>query len=428
MSTPLSAEVARNLAPVIDRLLHEEPVLVLSGARTVGKSTLLRACAARAGVVVHDLDDPDIRKAVAADPVLFVRDSPSPVCIDEFQHEPIVLEAIKAELNKDLRPGRYLLTGSTRYNSLPVASQSLAGRVHVLTMWPLSQGELAGHREAFLDAWFRGPDDLVHSSNGAAAELTTTRQGYEQIVLAGGFPIPLRRPTPAARSRWYADFIRTVIERDVLEIRRVRQRHVLPEILRRLSGQTAQVLNAAAVASALELDKKTVGDFIGLLEAVHLIHRLPTFGRTLSARVGANPKVHVVDSGLAAHLLGITAAKLAARAPSTLTEFGHLLETFAVNEILKQAGWAEIPVAFSHLRTKDNHEVDLVVETFDGRVAGIEIKASGRVPTAEFRGLRLLRDRLGKDFAGGVVLYLGQRAYTAEDRLHVLPLQRIWAP
>lgn len=418
---PLTGEVTRHLEQTVHELLREEPVLVLTGARTVGKSTLLRACATSAGVVVHDLDDLDTRSAVSGDPAYFVRDERSPVCFDEFQHEPALLDAIKAELNRGLRPGRYLLTGSTRYSSLPVASQSLTGRVHIVTMWPLSQGELLGRRERFLQQLMTDPSTLVTTETSA-----TSRHDYEALVLAGGFPIPLKRTSSSARSRWYTDFVTSVIERDVLDIRKVRQRQVLPQILVRLARQTAQVLNAAAIAAAMEMDKGTVGDFIELLEAVFLTHRIPAFGRTLSSRVSASPKVHLVDSGLGGHLLGVSGARLQAKHPTTLTEFGHLLETFAVNEVLKQAGWSAPEVRFSHFRTRDGVEVDLVAEAQDGRVSGIEVKASGRVTEQDFRGLRLLRDRLGEDFVGGVLLNLGTRSYTKEDRLHVLPLDALW--
>src|SRR6266567_699363 len=150
--------IGRHLQRVLAELVHDEPVIVLTGARTVGKSTLLSACANTAGLPVLDLDDLETRRAVSADPALFVAsDRPTPIFIDEFQHVPLLLDAIKAELNKDLRPGRYLLTGSTRYGSLPAAGQSLTGRAHVVTMWPLSQGELAGTRETALDALISDP-------------------------------------------------------------------------------------------------------------------------------------------------------------------------------------------------------------------------------------------------------------------------------
>lgn len=296
------------------------------------------------------------------------------------------------------------------------------GRAHFMTLWPLAQGELRGRRETFLDQLINDPISLVTSTAS-----TTTRRDYEQLVLTGGLPIAVARPTPEARRRWYRDFVEMVIERDVLEIRRIRQRDVLPEILRRLAAQSAQLLNPAAVARTIVLDKSTVNDFIRLLESVFLVHRLGAFGRTLSSRANRSPKVHLVDSGLAAYLLGITEGRLNARAPSTLTEFGHVIETFAVNELLNQAGWAEAPLSFSHFRTKDGQEIDLVCETHDGRIAGVEMKAASSVEDKDFRGLRLLRDTLAREFVGGVVLYLGPRSYTREDRLHVLPLDCLWS-
>jgi predicted AAA+ superfamily ATPase len=422
---PQSAQaplVQRHLQGVIAQRLAEEPVVVLNGARTVGKSTLMRACADAHGVEVIDLDDPTTRRAVEADPALFLTQVREPVCIDEFQHVLPILDVIKFELNRDLRPGRYLLTGSTRYSSLPAASQSLTGRAHVVTMWPLSQGELRGQRETFLDTLLSDNSALV-----VAQPSSTTRSGYEAAVLVGGFPIATVRTTEASRSRWFNDFVTMVVERDVLEMRQVRQRSVLPQVLRHLAGQTAQVLNAAAVGARTGIDKSAAGDYVRLLEAVFLVHRLDGYGRTLSSRTRLQPKVHLVDSGLAAHLLGVTSMRLSRRDPTVLTEFGHVVETFAVNEVLKQASWSDRLLRFSHFRTKDGAEVDLVIETAEGKVAGIEVKAAASASAEDFRGLRLLRDRLGDDFIGGVVLHLGQRSYRHEEKLSALPLDRLWS-
>lgn len=413
--------ITRHLQQVIAQRLAEEPVVILTGARTVGKSTLLTSYSRERGVPVTDLDDLATRRAVATDPTLFTSGRAEPVCLDEFQHVPLLLDAIKAELNRDLRPGRFLLTGSTHYGAMPRASQSLTGRAHVMTMWPLSQGELRGRKETFLDDLMTRPASLTSPEPSP-----TDRSHYEQMVLVGGFPIAVARPTQAARDQWFRDFIDMVIERDVLEIRRVRQRRVLPTILRHLAGQTAGVLNVSSIAATVQLDSRLVGDFVALLEFVFLVHRLEAFGRTLSSKVGRMPKVHMVDSGLAAYLLRINESRLAARDPSTLTEFGHLVETFAVNELIKQAGWSSIPVRFWHFRTRDGQEVDLVAEAPDGTIAGLEIKASATITDSDFRGLRLLRDRLGGDFVGGVLLNLGQRSYTYDDRLHVMPLDRLW--
>jgi predicted AAA+ superfamily ATPase len=412
----------RFIEETVRERLEEEPVIVLNGARTVGKSTLLRRLAGRLEARVHDLDDLPTREAVAADPAFFAS-GPSPVLVDEFQHVLDLLDAIKAELNRNLRPGRFVLTGSTRYMTLPAAAQSLTGRVHVMRLWPFSQGELRQGEEAFLEALVADPASVLSRSRSE-----TRREEYAERILTGGFPLAVRRERASARGRWFADFVNLVIERDVLEIRRVRQREVLPRLLRRLAAQTAQILNVAKAARQVAegLDASVAGDFTKLLETVFLVHRLPAWGRTLRSHVNALPKIHLTDSGLAGHLLGIGEDRLASRDPAALTDFGHLAETFAVNEILKQASWSELPARFGHFHTHDGAEVDLVVEIPDGRVAGVEVKASGRVPRSAGRGLRILRERLGSRFLGGVVLYLGERSYTMEDRIHVAPLDRLW--
>jgi hypothetical protein len=208
------------------------------------------------------------------------------VLIDEFQHVPEILDAIKAELNRDTRPGRFVLTGSTRYTVLPQAAQSLTGRAYVLNVLPLSQGELRGHRERFIDLLWADPEWLPPT-----AARVVTRDDYVNSILAGGFPMLLQRQTTRSRTSWYADYVELVVMRDVLDT---------------------------------------------LLEAAFMIQRLPAWAETLGKRLVSHPKVHVIDSGLAGWLIGLSAAKIASRNPAVLTEFGHVVETFAIGEILKQ--------------------------------------------------------------------------------------------
>lgn len=421
VSTPLAGKVARRLLPVLRARMQDEPVIVLHGPRSVGKSTLLRDLAEGFTTPVIDLDELAVRDAVATDPALFAS-ATAPVLIDEFQHVPDLLDAIKSELNRDLRPGRYVLTGSTSYATLPRAGQALTGRVHILPVWPLSQGEVRGHQETFVERLAHRPAELVSSDRS-----TTTRDEYVQRVLAGGMPIALSRPSGARRARWFADYVGLVVDRDVLDIRRVRQREVLPLLLRRLAAQTAGVLNVSDLARRLDLERTVVEDYVRLLEAVFLVHRLPAWGRTVGSRVARSPKVHLVDSGLAGTLCGLTADRLASRDPALLTEFGHLLETFVVGEILKQVSWQDEPLQVSHLRTHDGVEVDALIEGPDGGVAAVEVMAGSQVRTADLRGLRMLRDRLGERFIAGVVLHLGPLGYTVEDRIQVCPVDRLWS-
>jgi predicted AAA+ superfamily ATPase len=407
--------------PILERL-REEPVIILNGARTAGKSTVLRSLAARLDVRLLDLDEPATRSAVAADPALFAS-GPSPVLVDEFQHVLELLDAVKAELNRDLRPGRFVLAGSTRYSTLPAAAQALTGRAHLMTLWPFSQGELAGKPETFIDRLLDDPAQIVREK-----ESTTPRSEYVRRTLVGGFPLAASRESERGRARWFADYATLVLERDLLDIRRVRQREVLPRLLRLLVAQTAQVLNVTKAANQIGtgIAVSVAEDYARLLEAVFLVHRLPAWGATLKSRVAAHPKIHVVDSGLGGYLLNLTAAHVESRDPAVLTVFGHLVESFAVNEVLKQAGRQDVGVRPGHFRTHDGEEVDLVLECDDGRVVGVEVKASGQVHDRDLCGLRLLSRRLGNRFIGGVALYLGAHAYTAGDRIHVLPLDHLW--
>ncbi len=400
--------------------MAEEAVIALHGPRTVGKSTLLDDVARDSGRVRLDLDDPTTLGAVTSDPTLFVQ-GPSPVCVDEYQRAPVLLDAIKAELSNDFRPGRFVLTGSTTYASLPLDAQSLTGRLHLIQVWPLSQGEIAEAHETFVEQLIADPSSLISPAPSA-----TSREEYAERIIRGGMPLALRRPTTAARNRWFDDYVALVVERDVMDLSRVRQREALPRLLRQLAAQTGGLLSIAKAARQAGIEQSTAESYTKLLEAAFLVHRLPAWGRTLRSRIGTSPKVHLVDSGLAARLHGVTTEKLALREPASLVEFGHLLETFVVDEVLKQAGWLEQRVTTGHLRTKDGLEVDLVVERDDGGVIGIEVKAGVDVDTRDFRGLRLLRTMTGERFIGGVVINLGRHAYTADDRMHVIPADRLW--
>jgi len=420
MREVLSGLAKRRLADVATARFAEEPVLVLNGPRTVGKSTLLSQLAERLGQTVVDCDDPATRTAVRADPGRFV-ESREPVLIDEYQHVPELLDAIKAQLNRDLRPGRYVLAGSTRYAAIPVAAQALTGRVDIIPVLPLSQGEIDGVTETFISKLL---DDAGIEMEAKRA--STTRDEYARRSTSGGMPVALRRPPGPSRSRWFANYVDLVIDKDVMDISRVRQREMLPRLLGQLAARSGQVLNIAATSGAIGLERSTAENYVKLLEAVFLIYRLPAWGTTLGSRIVKHPKVHMVDSGVMAWLLNLTAQKIGQGAPATLTEYGHLLETFAVGEVLKQVSWSDAPVDTGYFRTEAGDEVDLVLERDDGQVIGFEVKAGSHVGPDDLRGLRLLKDRLGQRLQDAIVLYTGEHAYTRDGWITVLPLDTLW--
>jgi predicted AAA+ superfamily ATPase len=407
--------------PLATERMRDDPVVLLEGPRTVGKSTLLRELTHAIDATLLDLDDPATRDAVAADPGTFIS-GPHPVCVDEYQKAPIILDAIKAELNRDNRPGRFVLTGSTRHDSLPAAAQALTGRLSRLTVYPLSQVELAGTATGLLEQLFADPAAAV----AAVPTSTTTREEYVERVVAGGFPMALARTTPAARYRWFDEYVDLTLKRDVRELSRIRQGDLLPKLLRRLAGQTAQVLNIYRAGRDAGLDHTTAEGYTRLLEAVFLVTRLPAWGKTLNARTAATPKLHVVDSGVAARLLRLTPDKLLRRDATALAELGHLMETFVVGELLRQASWMDGLAGPGHWRTRDGDEVDFVLERDDGAVLAFEVKAAGRVPGGDFKPLRRLRAAVGEALVAGIVLSTGTRSYHVENCLYVMPIDRLW--
>jgi predicted AAA+ superfamily ATPase len=418
----LTGLAERRLTEVLANRLTEEPTVVLSGPRTVGKSTLLGTLAKRTGRTVVDCDDPATRSAVRNDPGRFVA-GPAPVLIDEFQHVPELLDAIKAELNRDLRAGRFVLAGSTRYSTLPQAGQSLTGRVDVIDVLPLAQMEIDGtSTEPFVHRLLRGAE-----LTGSSEPSPTSRDEYARRVTSGGMPVPLRRPPGRSRSRWFSNYLDLVIDRDVIELSRVRQREMLPRLLAQLAAQSGQVLNIAATAQAIGMEKTSAENYLKLLEAVFLVHRLPSWGTMLGSRVTRQPKIHIVDAGVMSWLLGLSPEKISRSDPAVLSEYGHLMETFAVGEILKQVSWWDAPVAVGHFRTPAADEVDLVLERDDGDVIAFEIKSGTRVHSEDLRGIRALRSRLGSRLIVAVVLYTGAFSYATDDGTMVVPLDRLWS-
>jgi predicted AAA+ superfamily ATPase len=396
--------------------LEDTPVVAVNGARQVGKSTLVTDLLERpGGASIVTLDDETQRAAAELDPTAFVRRE-GLLVIDEVQRVPDLLPAIKAEVDRDRRPGRFLLTGSARLLSIPEMSRSLAGRVEVLDLWPLSQGEVEGRGERFIDALLDWGPGLQATSS------SLDRADYMARVCAGGYPEPLARQG-RRRQAWFANYVTTVVERMVADIADIDRLSAMPRLLRVCAARTANELNVRAVADDLGVPYRTVGSYLTHLQAVFLVSLLPAWSRNLTSKVVHRPKLLVSDSGVAAHLLGVDAAALRRLDAAAA---GPLLETFVALELRKQLGWAEADAELYHFRDRGGAEVDLILEARDGRVAGVEVKASSTVRAGDVAGLRLLADRLGDRFVGGVVLHTGQTSVPFGDRILAVPLAALW--
>jgi predicted AAA+ superfamily ATPase len=404
---------------------REEPVILLEGPRSTGKSTLIRALAEEFNTRAVDFDDPMIRDDAAWDPEYYTRSGESgvPVLIDEYQRVPMILDSIKARMNISSHPGQFIITGSTRHDALPGSTQALTGRIHRMRIFPLAQSEIEGTAPDLISRIISRSEVEIRTEKNTPA--TEIREGYINRITRGGFPLALARSSQA-RNRWFDDYVRQTIERDIPGLVKIRNNRGLSALLRKLAAQSAQILTLESVSSGAVIDIATAREYIQLLEDVFMVYQLPAWGRTLGSRVAAKPKIHFTDSGIAARLLGLTAEKLGAKEASALTEFGRLLETFTVSEILKELSWLDDTFLTGHWRTHDNKEVDFVIELLDGSVYGFEIKASGRVAGETFGGLAALRKFAGDTFKAGFVFYTGERTFQFDDRLFALPVSKLW--
>lgn len=404
----------RTLRQVIEAALSDTPVVLVNGPRQAGKTTLVKNIHHRGSTEIVTLDDVATREAAGSDPRSFVDRPAETLVIDEVQLEPNLFRAIKAEVDRDRRAGRFLLTGSSRLLAAPGLADALVGRVETLDLWPFSQGELLGVREDFVDRLFDDPRSLRSSAE--------SRSDLIERVLAGGFPEAVRRP-PARRRRWFDSYITTTNQTTVREIAAIERLAEMPRLLRLCAARTATELNVTAISSDLGLPARTVDGYLALLATAFLIHFLPAWSTNLSSKVVRRPKLIVSDSGLAAHMLGISARSISERG----AVLGLLFETFVINELRKQLGWSKNNPSLWHFRDRSGAEVDIVLEHPDGRIVGIEVKASSTPMERDFRGLRFLEERLGDQFHFGVLLTTAPENLPFGHRLAAMSVNSLWS-
>jgi uncharacterized protein len=406
--------VPRRAAAQVSAALADTRVVLISGARQVGKSTLVRVVAGDRLAECRDLDRAQDRAAAVADPVGFV-DSSELLAIDEIQRAPDLLLAIKASVDEDARPGRYLLTGSSRLFGMVAAPDALPGRMETVELWPFSQGELDGEPDGFIDAIFTLGPDLRHES-------AVTRADYAARIVRGGLPEATSRNDTRRRQRFLDAYVQALIDRDVRQLSDIHHKGELRKLVRLLAARSATIIAAQSLESALGLSRPTIARYLQALEEIFLVKRIPGWSRNLGTRATAAPKLIFVDSGIAANEIAIDARTLLRPG----AQFGPLLESFVLSELVRQLTWSEQPAELSHYRDHSKFEVDAVLENRSGYVVGIEVKAASTVGPDDFRGLRRLADRLGDDFITGVVLYTGTSTLPFGDKLRAVPVSALW--
>jgi len=394
--------------------LGDTPVVMIDGPRQCGKSTLVRHLAGT-GRTYLTLDDPTVLAGAIRDPSAFLRGYDR-VTIDEVQRAPQLLLAIKQAVDEDRRPGRFLLTGSADLLTLPTVSDSLAGRMEIVTLLPLSQAELRRTTpSSFLANAFLGkvlPPDAA-----------LTGRALVTAVVAGGYPELLRRSGPARQRAWARDYVRAIVQRDVRDIADIERLDQLPRLLRAAALLSGQLTNFTQLGASLRLDDKTTKKYVAVLEQLFLVARLESWQQNRLKRLVKTPKLHFHDSGLLSAMTGLSVDSVTRHRQ----RFGPLLEAFVVSEIRKLTGWTDAAWNFFHYRDKDQDEVDIIVEDERGDLIAIEVKAAATVMASDFKGLRKLTAVTGDALKVGIVLYDGNVVVPFGDRLFAAPVSCLWA-
>jgi len=415
-------EAAKNRNNVIDRIAHpsiltalaDTRVVAVLGARQVGKSTLTRRIAtADRPMAVVNLDDATLRDAAASDPAGFLAGYGRPVLIDEVQRAPDLLLSIKEIVDADTTPGQFLLTGSANILTAPKIQDALTGRAEYVTLWPFAQAEIASASTNFVDRLLDADPPRVEAA-------PVGRDAFVDVIARGGYP-EARARSDARRRTWYRDYITSLVERDLRDISDARRLHVVPKLLRLLAAQAANLFNSNSIAGKLNIRYETVADYTQLLETIYIVRRVQAWTPGLGSREIQHEKVYLVDSGLMAYLLGADRTRIAEDVQIT----GKILENFVAMEIARLAETSRLQPRQYHYRRRD-HEVDVVLETPDGRIAGAEVKAAATVRTSDYKGLAKLRGARGDEFIAGVVFYTGARTIALTDRIWAVPICSLW--
>ena len=400
----------REITVRLERALRQLPVVVLSGLRQTGKSTLLRQEAGLArGHVYRTLDDFATLAAARANPESLLE---GPAILDEVQRCPDLLVSLKQNVDEHRRPGRFILSGSANLALLGHVTETLAGRAGYFTLHPMTRRVQRGTtaREPFLVRFLRHP--ILPSGQ---AEPVTERE-----ILRGGLPPACLDPTESV-AEWFRGYVQTYVERDVRQLSQIADLVAFRTLAQLASLRTGQVLVISTLARDAKLNAVTAGRYVDLLEASFLIRRLPPFLKNRSSRLVKSPKLYFTDSGLAAHMAGVDTLQ---PGRDDLLR-GALFETYVAQNIaaLLEAHLPEAQIGYWH--EQGRHEVDFVIEV--GRnVFAIEVKSATRWSDNDWSGLRAFLERTPACVAA-VLAYGGKEAVQLDKRLFAIPLGHLLA-
>jgi predicted AAA+ superfamily ATPase len=407
----------RAITPRILTALKDTPAVMLVGPRQAGKSTLVQGLAAGPHPARYvTLDDLRTLEAARRDPIGLVEAEPGPLVIDEIQRAPELLLPVKASIDVDRRPGRFILTGSAQVMLLPTVSESLTGRVEIHTLWPFSQAELEG-------APGRVVELLTDENARAPAAGAGTRADLIDRIVRGGYPDAVGRED-VRREDWLAAYLTTSVQRDLRDLANIERLAEIPAVLASIAARVRAPLNKTEVSSSAGIPRTTLDRYLTLLEHAFLINRVPAFHTNRIKQLAKASKMLICDSALLCHLLRADRRRLS----DDDSLFGAVLECFVGMELTKQLSASPVRATLEHMRTATGAEVDFVLRAPDGRISAVEVKGSATVRSDDFKHLTRVRDSVGEErFVRGVVLYAGGERLSFGERLEAWPLAALWS-
>ena len=399
----------RYIKPRVLESLKDSPVVLIHGPRQCGKTTLTRIVGEHKRYEYISFDDNVVLSSATEDPIGFVASLPKKVILDEVQKAPHIFSALKMSVDNHRVPGRFILTGSANILSMPKLSDSLAGRMQILQLHPLSQEEINQSPPYFLSTIFKDKFKVK--------KIRKISTHIIDRIITGGFPVAVKFSTHRKKAVWYRNYTETLLKRDIMDISRVRSIDAIPKLLALSSAHTAQLVNFTTLSKAFQISRATIVDYMTLLEQMFFVTKLPPWHTSHFRRLIKTPKIHLSDAGLACAMLGLNTFSL----KRNRNLLGQLLETFVFQELLRQASYSKHHHVFFYYRDKKGTEVDIVIER-DRLITGIEVKASATVNRGDFKGLFALKKTIGKRFVCGVVLYDGEMSLSFGNQMYALPL------
>lgn len=392
------------------------PAVLLLGARQSGKSFLMKATAGDRNAHYVTFDNLPTLASAQHDPIGFIRSVPKPVILDEIQRVPELFLPIKEDIDENRVPGRYTLTGSANPLMVPKLGDSLAGRMLVYELYPLSQGEISGKKERFLESAF-GENPTFNPA------IPFTKTELIERIIRGGYPEVQGLQNHEERSEWADGYLSLILQKDIQDLAKIEGLSQLPNLLITLAAQIGSLLDYGNLAKGSSIPTTTLRRYFQLLHSLFIVHTLPAWSRNMTKRLVKSPKVYFVDTVILLQLLNFDKTRLLEN-PKVL---GKASENFVVLELFKQTTWSSKRIQLFHFHTESHNEVDLILEDERGKVVAIEVKSSETIGSEDFKHFRLVKEAVGGDFIRGIVLYAGHQTLSFGPDLIAMPIAALWS-